>query len=155
MGAGGRSRGRGARGGAAPAGHLWWDDPEVVAKLRLGAEQRERMGELYRKFQEERRARGDLRAAHDAYLAAVREGDLAQARERLEAWAGKLDAEVRGFGTLRIEILSLLDAEQRKTLATLKPDIVGAPWLLRPTWTYAPPAKPRGGAKRPAPAPAP
>jgi Spy/CpxP family protein refolding chaperone len=140
---------------AGPAGHLWWDDPEVGAKLRLAPEQKQRMGAVYRKFQEARRARGDLSAAHEAYLAAVRAGDLAKASEQLEAWASKRDAELRGFGALRIEILSLLDAEQRRTLATLKPDLVGAPWLPRGVWIYAPPAARGARAKRPEPGAAP
>jgi hypothetical protein len=141
------------KGGAIPGTHLWWDDPEVGAQLELRVEQRAEMGKLWRKLQEELAALGDLAAARGAYLEAVRAGELAKARERLAAWAEKADAELRGFGTLRIEILSLLDEKQRQVLQALKPDLIGRPWTPRAFWVQPAQARPAGPAKRPAPEP--
>jgi Spy/CpxP family protein refolding chaperone len=138
-------------GAGAPGGHLWWNDPEVGEKLSLTVEQRARMDELYRKVQQQNEARGNPVAARDAYLAALREGDMERARTRLAAWADAEDAALRGMGTLRIEVLSLLSAEQRKALASLKPDLIGVPWNPRHAWTYLPPPKRMAPPKRPAP----
>jgi Spy/CpxP family protein refolding chaperone len=141
------------QGAPPPAPHLWWNDAEVTAKLSLTIEQRSRMDELYKKFQRDTATRATAVAARDEFHAALREGDMERARTKLAAWADAENAQLRGQGTLRIEALSLLDAEQWKALRALKPDFLAAPWAPRSTWTYAPPPKRPAPAKAPAKAP--
>jgi hypothetical protein len=135
-------------------GHLWWNDSEVSEKLALTTEQRSKMDALYRRYADGTGTRNELAADRKGFETALRQGDLARARSLLDEWADAEDAAVRGLGTLRIEVLSLLDAEQRKKLAMLKPDFVATSWDPRPSWVYRSFQPRTAPAKRPAPAPA-
>ena len=128
----------------APRGHLWWNDDELVAKLSLSAEQRKQMDALFEKFQKQRANPAQHR---EAFHAALRQGKLDEARKELAAWADSESAQVRAAGGLKLEVLSLLSAEQRTQLQAMHPNLVGAVWVPRPAWV-AQPGRPRPPAPR-------
>ena len=119
----------------APRGHLWWNDDELVAKLSLSAEQRQRMDAAYEKFQKER---ANPAKAREAFHTALRQGRLDEARRELTTWAGAESAQVSAAGGMKLDILSVLDAEQRKQLQASNPNLVNSVWVPRPAWKAAP-----------------
>jgi len=122
----------GAAAARAPrGGHLWWNDDEVVAKLSLTEEQRKQMDATYEKFQKER---ANPAKAREAFNAALRQGKLDEARRELSEWAAADSAQVNAAGGLKLEVLSLLDAEQRKQLQATHPNLVNSVWVPRAAW---------------------
>jgi hypothetical protein len=133
--------------------HLWWNDPELVAKLSLTADQRGRMDRLFEAYQKEARGGGGatLPKARAAFHAALRQGDVERARAELAAWAESERGQVQAYGDLKLGVLSLLSAEQRKTLGSLQPDLVALAWAPRPSWkAWQPPTKVVPPQKQPA-----
>lgn len=123
----------------APRGHLWWNDDEVVAKLSLSAEQRKQMDARFEKFETfEKQERTNPFEAREAFHAALRQGKLDEAQGALSAWADSESAQVRASGGLKLEVLSLLSAEQRKQLQAIHPNLAGALWVPRPAWRAPP-----------------
>jgi Spy/CpxP family protein refolding chaperone len=125
--AGGPKAGRGK--GAAPGGPedmtaLWWNDPKIVKSLSLTDEQREKMGkklEAYRK-QVPRDRRPE--AFHEALV----QGQWKEARSESEKVAELAETSVQLRGTLKIDVLSLLNKEQRELLVDRYPRLIYKPW---------------------------
>jgi Spy/CpxP family protein refolding chaperone len=147
---------------AAPPVHLWWNDSDLVTTLSLRADQRTKMDQLFEKHGRAAPGRPSVPLKSRAeYFTALREGDMERARKQLSAWAEQESAEIRAAGELRIEILSLLDAEQRKILGKMTPAIANLAWVPRAAWRAQeqpppwPGAKPGPPGKPGAPAPAP
>jgi len=140
---------------AAP-GVLWWNDPKLLEKVSLGAEQRGQMDALWKTYDAALRANavGKPRAA---YFGALHQAKYDEARKQSEAWARAAEALVRADGALKVGVLSLLSAEQRKALDAVNPQLAGFVWTPRPTWVPQPGARRPGRAAGPAgaaPAPA-
>lgn len=118
----------------APKAHLWWEDPELVAKLSLEPSQREQMGRLFESYERQLEGAGNPNRARIAFLEALRQGDTERARKELASWADGLRAQARATGDLKVGVVSLLNAKQRKALAAVEPDLIAEQWLPRPAW---------------------
>ena len=129
---------------AAP-GVLWWNDPQLVEKLSLGAEQRGRMDALWKTYDASVRANaiGKPRAS---YFGALHQAKYDEARKQSEAWATAAGALVRADGALKIGVLSLLSAEQRTKLDAMNPHLASFVWMPRPSWVPQPGAGAKGRA---------
>jgi Spy/CpxP family protein refolding chaperone len=129
---------------AAP-GVLWWNDPKLVEKLSLGAEQRGKMDALWKTYDESARANaiGKPRAS---YYGALHQAKYDEARKQSEAWAAAASALVRADGALKVGVFSLLSAEQRKQLDAMNPHLASFVWMPRPTWVPQPGASAKGRA---------
>jgi hypothetical protein len=70
-------------------------------------------------------------------------------RERPGSWAEGERELVRAGGKLKIEVLSLLSEEQRKTLASAYPRLIRRSWVLRASWEPRPPPQRPAGENPP------
>jgi Spy/CpxP family protein refolding chaperone len=138
-------------------GVLWWNDPQLLEKLSLSAEQRSQMDQLFKTYEASVRANaiGKPRAG---YFGALHQGNYEQARKENDAWAAAAGAIVHADGALKIGALSLLSADQRKALDAVNPYLANFVWTPRPSWSpppgagakgRAPGAPPAGAAKPP------
>jgi Spy/CpxP family protein refolding chaperone len=110
-----------AKGGKAPApigrartteSVVWWNSPGIVRQLTLGDEQRAKMDghlDAYRKTSHE----ASHRTAFSDSLAA---GDWKEARTLLKQLEDQAVTSIRARGQLKINVLSVLSEDQRKTL---------------------------------------
>ena len=119
---------------AGPRGILWWNDPGVLEKLPLSADQRKRMDALFESYRSAVKGHS-VPKAHAAYLEALRRGNYEQARREAEAWASSAGAVVRADAALKVGVFSLLSASQREKLVALSPRLVAVGWAPRAAWT--------------------
>jgi Spy/CpxP family protein refolding chaperone len=110
-----------AEGGKAPApigrartneSMVWWNSPGIARQLSLGDEQRAKMDghlDAYRKTHHE--------ASHrTAFSDALAAGAWKEARTLLKQLEDQAVTSIRARGQLKINVLSVLSEEQRKTL---------------------------------------
>ena len=112
------------RGGPNDKDALWWDDPKIVKALSLTDEQRKKMGDVldtYRKEVPQDRKLGDF---HESLV----QGNWKDARSESEKIAKAAETAVRIRGILKIDVLSLLEDEQREKLVDRYPRLIYQPW---------------------------
>ena len=120
-------------GGAVPKPHLWWNNPQLVAKLSLTAEQRAQMDRLFETYQRES-GRGRGAKARVVFYEALAQGDAEGARRELGKWANAERGQIQALGDLKLAVLALLNTEQRKALASVRRDLIRMDWTPRPFW---------------------
>jgi Spy/CpxP family protein refolding chaperone len=125
--AGGPKAGRGK--GAAPGGPqdmtaLWWNDPKMVKTLSLTDEQREKMDEKLNAYRKQVPRDRRPEAFHEALV----QGEWKDARKESEKVAKLAERSVQMRGTLKIDILSLLDEKQRELVVDRYPRLIYKPW---------------------------
>ncbi len=115
--------------------HLWWNDAHVVAVLGLGTDTRGAMDEAYRTYEVDGSGKA-LRHRRSAFKRALMQGDWEQAKAELARIAEPTVLE----GTLKIETLQLLSAEQHAILVERFPTVFRRKWKPASGWEDARPA---------------
>ena len=91
---------------------VWWNSPPIVKQLSLSDEQRAKMDgylEVYR-----RTGSGDN--PRSSFTDALAAGSWREARAQLKQVEDQAVASIRTRGELKIDVLSVLNEDQRKTL---------------------------------------
>ncbi len=129
---------------------MWWNTEEVVQSLNLDTYQREQMNELLAAFWEREDGK-QLAKEHgelgNLYAEALEQGDMPMVLEITEGFIQLSVERQRQRVQLKIEIFSLLTAEQRSLLRPkyrrlFRHQFVGQPEAFRPpAGDTTPPAK--------------
>ena len=108
------------------ASQLWWNEPGLVEKLSLSAEQRQQMDATWAEFRR-KLADHDAKTVRRDFTRALADGDWEAARRALalSVWPRTADLEVK------IRVFELLSAEQREALIAARPAIGWPRWGLR------------------------
>ena len=109
---------------ADPDTALWWNDPGIVKILSLTNEQREKMRDYLAAYR--KKVPQDRRP--EAFHETLVQGKWKDARAESDKLAKTAEASVRMRGTLKIDVLSVLSAEQHKMLIDRYPRLVYKPW---------------------------
>jgi Spy/CpxP family protein refolding chaperone len=120
----------------APRGHLWWNDDKVVAELSLTGEQRKRMDALLAKVKTSQEAAPGPMKLREKFHAALRQGKLDEARKALSEWAESEKQLTRAMGGLKLDVMSLLSAEQWTKVQAMQPNLAGVSWSPRASWQF-------------------
>ena len=119
----GRAKGP-VRGGTNDQTALWWNDPKVVKALSLTDEQRTKMGEHLKAYREKVPENRPPEAFHETLV----QGNWKNARSEGAKLAKRAETSIRMRGTLKIDVLSLLNQEQRGMLVDGYPRLIYKPW---------------------------
>jgi Spy/CpxP family protein refolding chaperone len=138
-----------ARQARRPETRLWWNDPAVVEKLSLSNDQRAQMDQLYETYRNERKNASRSSNARVPFLEALEQGDMDQARKKLDSWAEGDRAHAQATGELKIGVIALLSEEQRKALETGYPRLIRQSWVPRASWERPPRPAGRKQQKKP------
>ncbi len=112
----------------------WWNHDAVVADLVLTDAQRAKMDELlHASLQQEDESRRKQRDANAKLEAALYKGDLQAAREAAPGLRAALGEAWECKSTLMLDVLSVLNGEQRQKLLARHPELLRQPWEDRPT----------------------
>ncbi len=107
----------------------WWNHDAVIADLVLTAEQRVKMDELlYASLQQEGESRRKQHEANAKLEDALHHGDLKAAREAAPGLREALGDSWECKSMLMLDVLSVLDGEQRQKLLASHPDLLRQPW---------------------------
>jgi len=113
---------------------LWWNDQAVVMRLKLTAETRTKMDQVYGWHQpaiEELKV-GRLR---QAFTDSLKKGDWKASTAALQTWADGEQKAAKLAGDLKIGVLSLLSSEQLAELVeSAGNQILRAPWKPKASW---------------------
>jgi Spy/CpxP family protein refolding chaperone len=132
---------------AASASH-WWNDPMLVEELVLTGAQREKMDSYFDAHR--KRASEANRTTLTAFNAALAAGDFEKARALLKPLSDEAGMPIRSLGEFKIELISALSDEQRKTLFEKHPRLINQLGMRRgrrrpPGPRRGPGGKPRTG----------
>lgn len=106
----------------------WWNQPDLVAALKLTNEQRTKMNALLTHSFESQRAAQLQQGQHQKdYEQALAKGDWQTARQQAAAIREGLVATWAAQSTLKIDVLALLTPEQRQIVATQYPLLLRQP----------------------------
>jgi Spy/CpxP family protein refolding chaperone len=125
---------------AEPAGQRapgWWNSPQMVETLSLSAEQREKMDAALAAYR--RLVTGEGRETLASFHAALAAGDWDAARAGLKQLSERSAVQMQARGDLKLDVLRVLDDEQRALL------VERYPGLLRQGWGQAQGGRPRRG----------
>jgi len=112
------------RRGRASGSVVWWNTPTLVETLSLTEEQRKKMDGYLDKYR--RTDPGEDR--RPSVNAALRDGDWAKARSELKQLSDQAATTIRTRGTLKIDVLSVLNEAQLKTLVERHLPLINQPW---------------------------
>jgi len=115
----------------------WWNSPQLVEALSLSAEQREKMDASLAAYRES--VTGEGRETLASFYAALAKGDWEAARADLKQLSERSAAQMQARGDLKLDVLRVLDDEQRALL------VESYPGLLRQGWDRAQGGRPRRG----------
>jgi Spy/CpxP family protein refolding chaperone len=121
---------------------MWWNHTNLVVRLKLTAEQRTKMDQVYSWHEESRSgpAPGRLR---QEFLAALTTGDWKASERALATWAEGEASSARKQGELKIGVLSLLSEEQMAILSEGSANLIRSQWRPKINWPV------RNGQQRP------
>lgn len=109
---------------------IWWNMKTYVEALGLSAEQRRGMDELFMAHRDARRQQArEYRQEHRAFVESLRRGDFAAARKASERLSVRTAELAKLASALKIDVIALLDAEQRHRLAEF-PNILQRAWMM-------------------------
>jgi Spy/CpxP family protein refolding chaperone len=117
-----------------PQRHTWWNDPNLVRELSLGADQRAKMDAAYQRL-EQGLQRDRPKGMQGDFYAALEAGDWDRARSQLAAVPKTLPNPVHPMLEQKLAVVQLLTDEQRRRLAAERPDLLRRHWNPRPAWT--------------------
>lgn len=116
----------------------WWNQPSQTVEIELRKDQRAKMDSLLLECIRKRIvARARQRALRQQYRDAIMGGKLEEARRAAEELSKSVTERSMALYDLKIDVLSVLDAKQRRTIMTLYPG------LLRKAWIKTPHTRPR------------
>jgi len=112
------------QGGPKDGNARWWDDPKIVKALSLTDEQRQKMGEYLKAYRKNVLQDRKPEAFHEALV----QGDWKDARIQGDKLAKAAETSVRTRGAFKIDVLSVLNKEQREMLVDQYPRLIYKPW---------------------------
>ena len=112
-------------GGPKDPSALWWNDPAIAKALSLTDEQRNKMEAHLTTYRKDvprgRRA--------DAFHETLVQGVWAKARSENKKLSDIAGTSVRLRGNLKVDVLSVLSAEQHQQLVDKYPRLIYKPWM--------------------------
>jgi hypothetical protein len=112
------------KGGPSDQDARWWNDPKIVKALSLKDEQRKKMNERLTAYH----AKVPKNRKPETFHETLVQGDWKAARGENKKLAETAAKGIEIRGTLKIDILSLLNEEQRKALVDKYPRLIYKPW---------------------------
>lgn len=103
---------------------VWWNSPSVVEQLSLADEQRAKMDGYLRAYRR-KEPEDNRRPSFGDALAA---GSWLEARAQLKQLEDQAVASIRARGELKIDVLSILSEDQRKTLVERYDRLIRQRW---------------------------
>jgi Spy/CpxP family protein refolding chaperone len=109
---------------------VWWNSPGVIEQLSLTDAQRQKMDGHLETF---RRAEPD-ESPRAEFAEALASGKWREARELLKQLEARAVESIRSRGQLKIDVLAVLNDEQRKKLVERYRRLIDQPWsqVMRP-----------------------
>lgn len=112
----------------------WWNHDAIVTELALNGEQRAKMDELLQtSLHQERESRRKQQQASVEFEEALHKGDLQAARKAAPGLREALGESWDCKSTLMLDVLSVLNGEQRQKLLASHSDLLRQPWEDRPS----------------------
>jgi hypothetical protein len=113
------------KGGPNASDDLWWNDPSLIKALSLTDEQREKMARVLAAYHEKLPTDRSAAAFHETLV----QGKWQESRAENDKLARIAELSVRMRGDLKVDVLSLLSAEQHRELVDRCPQLIYKPWL--------------------------
>jgi Spy/CpxP family protein refolding chaperone len=111
-------------GGPADEAALWWNDPGIQKAMSLTSDQRKKIDAILATYRANVPAKTELAKFHELLV----QRDWKQAVAESEKIADRARTGVRMRGQLKIDVFSVLTAEQHQTLVDKFPRLVYKPW---------------------------